>query len=160
MRAGQWPTLLGTEHFTVVKGNIEKHYTVYPMHMACSSGRIWYLAKCMLNFSALWCLKHLSVMRALSFLAANCSSERNPEYSHTGYVMVVRIALTHIYIYTSGLFSICFSDRKLKYQTVWFKTRHMATIFTKTSLAARHCATRVPMYYVCYVLFNPCRAVV
>lgn len=74
--------------------------------------------------------------------------------------MVVIIALTHIYIYTSGLSSICFSDRELKYQTVWFQTRHMATVFTETSLAARHCAICVHMYYVCYVLLNHCNGAV
>lgn len=87
-------------------------------------------------------------------------SERKLESSCTRHVMAVIIALTHIYIYTSGLFSICFSDRKLKHQAVWFKTRHMATVFTTTLLAARHCAICVHMYYMCHVLLNPCNCAV
>lgn len=153
MRAGQRPTLLVIVHFTIVEGNIENHCTAYSTHLAHSSDGIWYLAKCVLSSSTL-CRKHVSVRWALSFLAANCSGERKLKYSCTRHVMVAIIALTHIYIYMSGLFSICFSDRKLRYQTVWFKTRHMATIFTKTSLAARHCAICIHIYYVCHVLLN------
>lgn len=70
--------------------------------------------------------------------------------------MVVIIALTHIYIYMSGLLLIYFSERKLIHSTVWFKTRHMATLFTKTSLAARQCAICIHVYYVYYILLNPC----
>lgn len=109
-------------------------------------------------------LLHVVVLEAcLSELGAripSCKIERKLEYSCTRHVMVAIIALTHIYIYMSGLFSICFSDRKLRYQTVWFKTRHMATVFSKTSLAARHCAICIHTYYVCYVLLNPCNAAV
>lgn len=37
-------------------------------------------------------------------------------------------------------FSQCFSERKLKYWTISFRTRHMATVFTKTSLISQYYA--------------------
>lgn len=86
--------------------------------------------------------------------------EKKLESLCTRHVMAVITALTHIYIYTSGLFSICFSDRKLKHKAVWFKTRHMATVFTKTLLAARHGAICAHMYYVCCVLLSLCNCAV
>lgn len=57
---------------------------------------------------------------------------------------------TYIYIYMSGLFLIYFSERKLKYWTVWFKTRHMATVFTKTLLAVRYCVICIHMCIMSY----------
>lgn len=135
------------------------HCTVHPTHLACSNCGIQDLAKCGLSSSSggAW-----SMSRWGGALIPGCKLfyERNLESSCTRHVMAIIIAFTHIYICTSGLFSICFSDRKLKHQAVWFKTRHMATVFTTTSLAARRCAICVHMYYVCHVLLNPCNCAV
>lgn len=98
----------------------------------------------------------LSEAHSLSFLVANCPGERKLQSSRKGQVMIVITARTHIYVYRSGLFSICFSERKVKYRTVWFKTRHMKTVNTKTSPAARHWAICVHMYCVFYFLLNTC----